>query len=131
MIALSEHVKMLGGGERHLFDILAGLSFGPGDTLCIENIGASIHFRRSPAFWKIVLDAADRMGVTFFATTHNLEVAEHFAKVLATDEMADLRDRARAITLYRTKAGAVKARVREYEDFSEELESGYNIMGGG
>jgi AAA15 family ATPase/GTPase len=121
-----------GEGANKLFRILVQMTLNKGGRIMIDEIDAGIHFSRFKKFWQILIQFAHQNDIQLFATTHNLECIQYFSEALEDLSKSDtsLKDSARTITLYETQEGAVKARTRTFEAFSEAIEEGYNIRGG-
>lgn len=79
----AEPLYSLGGGMRRLLDLALGLVEARGGLLLVDEIENGIHYSVQPDLWALVLEAATRLDVQVFATTHSWDCIEAFQQAAA------------------------------------------------
>lgn len=74
-------LRSLGEGMNRLFELALGLvNVQSGGVFLIDEIDSGLHFTTLVDVWSIVFDAAVRLNVQVFATTHSWECIEAFQR---------------------------------------------------
>jgi|SRR5262249_3867502 len=84
MTGLSEPVTLmsLGDGMNHLFGISLALVNAKDGILLIDEVENGIHYSVQQQLWRLIFDAAVRLNVQIFATTHSWDCIEAFQKAM-------------------------------------------------
>lgn len=108
----AEPLHSLGGGMRRLLDLALGLVEARGGVLLVDEIENGIHYAVQPDLWSLVFEAATRLDVQVFSTTHSWDCIEAFQHAAAghpaTGEL---------IRLHHTDTG-IKATVADEADLA-------------
>ena len=122
-------LAMMGEGTVKLFRILSTITRCRAERyprLMIDEIDTGIHYSRMKDFWKTILLAAKENDVQLFATTHNLECIKYFKEAL--EELSDLQDRARTITLVEhLQTKDILAHTSHFDVLESELALGNEV----
>lgn len=79
----AEPLHSLGGGMRRLLDLALGLVDARGGLLLVDEIENGIHYSVQSDLWSLVFEAAARLDVQVFATTHSWDCIEAFQQAAA------------------------------------------------
>lgn len=79
----AEPLYSLGGGMRRLLDLALGLVQARGGLLLADEIENGIHYAVQPDLWSLLFEAATRLDVQVFATTHSWDCIEAFQQAAA------------------------------------------------
>lgn len=79
----------LGNGLNRMFDMALCLVGAAGGYLCVDEIETGLHYRAMTDMWRLIFEAARRLNVQVFATTHSWDCIESFAEALALQEDAE------------------------------------------
>ena len=103
-------LRSLGDGMNRLFELALGLvNVEEGGVFLVDEIDSGLHFTTLVDVWRIIFDAAARLNVQVFATTHSWECIEAFQKATTAYPAAGV--------LIRLERGPEGIRA---ESFSEE-----------
>ncbi|MBE0497179.1 MAG: AAA family ATPase [Campylobacterales bacterium] len=127
---VSAPLHQYGEGANKLFRILVQITLQKEKKLLIDEIDAGIHYSHFLEFWKIILKAAKENDVQIFATTHNLECLQYFKEVLELEDMQELQELSRTITLRKLPNMHIKAYTRLFKEFEYEIDNELEIRGG-
>ncbi|CAD5271350.1 MULTISPECIES: ATP/GTP-binding protein [unclassified Imperialibacter] len=115
-----------GDGVNKLFRILCDIIWFRGKRLMIDEIDTGIHYSRMKDFWETILLAAKENDVQLFASTHNLECIKYFKEAL--EELSDLQDKARTITLVEhLQTKDILAHTNHFDVLESELALGNEV----
>jgi hypothetical protein len=78
-------ISRFGDGMKKLFEIALVLAHSQGGILLLDEIENGLHHSVFPQFWKFVFEAARRLNVTVFATTHSYDAVAAFTQVAMVD----------------------------------------------
>jgi hypothetical protein len=108
----AEPLHSLGGGMRRLLDLALGLVDARGGLLLVDEIENGIHYSVQPDLWSLVFEAATRLDVQVFATTHSWDCIEAFQQAAAAHPATG-----ELIRLHRSDAG-IAATVADEADLA-------------
>jgi ABC-type branched-subunit amino acid transport system ATPase component len=66
-------LSSFGEGMGRILEIGTNLATAAGGVLLIDEIDTGLYYRRMPEVWKLVIEAARRLDVQVFATTHSFD----------------------------------------------------------
>jgi len=81
-------ISTFGDGMKKLFEAALVLAHSSGGILLLDEIENGLHHTVFPQFWKYIFEAAYKMQVTVFATTHSYDATAAFSKVALEDQLA-------------------------------------------
>jgi len=81
---VAEPLHSLGGGMLRLFEIALGLVQARGGLLLVDEIENGIHYEVQSELWALIFEAATRLDVQVFATTHSWDCIESFQQAAAS-----------------------------------------------
>lgn len=112
-----------GDGAIKLLQILLEINvkYNITNRLMIDEIDNGIHFSKFKSFMTTVLHSAEENGVQLFMTTHSKECIQYFKEAL--EELGEkYQEKARLISLTKSKDGNVKSFNFNYPAFSRNIE---------
>jgi predicted ATPase len=71
----------LGGGVRHLLALMLHLISAPGGVVLVDEIDTGLHYTVMVDMWRLVMEAAKKLDVQVFATTHSLDCVRALARL--------------------------------------------------
>lgn len=74
-------IGMFGDAVRRLIELMLVLLTTNQHTIFIDEIENGIHYTAQQAVWDMLFKIADERNIQIFATTHNKEMIESFAKI--------------------------------------------------
>lgn len=80
----------LGNGLNRIFDLALSLVSATDGYLFVDEIDTGLHYRAITDLWRLVFEAAQRLNVQVFATTHSWDCIESFAEAMALQEDEDI-----------------------------------------
>ncbi len=86
-IGLPELVPLstMGAGMTHLVRIVLAIATAQGGVVLIDEIENGLHHSILPTVWGVIAEAAERLDVQVFATTHSFECVEAAHNALGPD----------------------------------------------
>lgn len=108
----AEPLYSLGGGMRRLLELALGLVEARSGVLLVDEIENGIHYAVQPDLWSLVFEAATRLDVQVFATTHSWDCIEAFQQAAAAHPATG-----ELIRLHRTETG-IEATVADEADLA-------------
>ena len=80
----------LGDGMTRLLSLALAVRWPRGGYLLVDDIDTGLHYSTLPKMWKLIVEAARRLGVQVFATTHSEDCVRSLAAVCeSAPEFAD------------------------------------------
>ena len=106
-------LRSLGDGMNRLFELVLGLVSvsGPG-TFLVDEVDSGLHFTALTDVWRLIFEAAARLDVQVFATTHSWDCIEAFQLAAAGHPAEGV-----LVRLQRVE-GAISAEVFTEEELS-------------
>ncbi|MCX6066833.1 MAG: AAA family ATPase [Chloroflexi bacterium] len=71
-------LRSLGEGMNHIFSIALALVNAKGGLLLLDEIESGLHYSILPEMWRFIFQAAQRLNVQVFATTHSWDCITGF-----------------------------------------------------
>ncbi|MEM9457685.1 MAG: AAA family ATPase [Myxococcota bacterium] len=106
-------LRSLGDGMNRLFELALGLvSVGSPGTFLVDEVDSGLHFTALADVWRLVFEAAARLDVQVFATTHSWDCIEAFQQAAAVHPAEGVLVRLQRVT------GAISAEVFTEEELS-------------
>jgi hypothetical protein len=84
-------IGSLGDGMWRLLGLALSLARAKGGVLFVDEIDTGLHYTALPRMWKMVAEAAERLDIQVFATTHSKDAVDGLATLGAEADMCLLR----------------------------------------
>ncbi|MCI0487282.1 MAG: AAA family ATPase [Blastocatellia bacterium] len=82
-------LRSLGEGMNRLFSIALALVNAKGKMLLIDEVESGLHYSAQPDVWRLIFEAAHRLNVQVFATTHSWDCIEAFQQAAQENEQEE------------------------------------------
>jgi hypothetical protein len=84
-------ISFMGDGVRRVLSIVLAIANAAGGVVLIDEIENGLHYSVQKQVWQAIAQAARRLNVQVFATTHSWECLVKAHEAFADDEVYDLR----------------------------------------
>ncbi len=75
-----EPLKSMGDGMQRVFEMALGLANAKSGILLIDEVDNGVHYSVQEQLWSFIFEAASRLSVQVFATTHSWDCIESFQR---------------------------------------------------
>lgn len=75
----------LGEGMNRLFGLALALASAKDGMLLVDEVESGLHYSVQPDMWRLIFEAAQRLNVQVFATTHSYDCIAAFQQAAAED----------------------------------------------
>lgn len=79
-------LRSLGEGMNRMFGLALAMVNAKGGILLVDEIESGLHYSVLPSMWKFIFEAANRLNVQVFATTHSWDCIDGFQQAAALSE---------------------------------------------
>lgn len=116
-------LHVMGDGMIRLVDLAIRLGNAQNGILLVDEFENGLHWSVLPQVWRAFKDAARRLNVQVFATTHSYECIQAAHQAFSEDALYDFR----FYRLERTEQEGIQAVAFDRETLSTALEMGWEV----
>jgi AAA15 family ATPase/GTPase len=84
-------IPFMGDGVKRVLSIVLAIASASGGVVLIDEIENGLHYSVQKQVWQAIAEAARRLDVQVFATTHSWECLAKAHEAFAEDEVYDFR----------------------------------------